>query len=233
MITRLFRAGSILAVFLAFAGAVRGYDILLNTDFKEDTTHWKDDPNATRCLTAKPSPDGNGIVIPLDPNKWIAIQQNFDTPDEKLILNVTYTPSDDCSFDAAKFQLPQGRGSTSISTPTGQVTIPPLGRGGNFNPTVVEVLTGVDVNDFTETLKPNEWVALIADPQARTIHYLKISSSAPNPKAISQLFEKLMEHEEKTLYLAFPPGTGTVTITHASLDRQAADSSDNSGMKSE
>jgi hypothetical protein len=188
MITRLARAGSILAILMAIAGPTFGYDILLNTDFSEGTAHWKDDPNATACLNAQAT--SSGALIPLSSSGWSRLSQIFDTPDAALQLNLTYSFSDDGSF-----------------TP-----------GANFNSSVVQQLTGVSVSDFSLPLGPHEFVALILDPQAKTIHYMKISSNAPNAKTIIGNFRRLLEHEEKTFYLIFPPGAGSVTVSHASLD---------------
>jgi hypothetical protein len=64
---------------------------------------------------------------------------------------------------------------------------------------------------------------MIVDPQARTIHYIKISSNSPNFKSIRALFSRLLEHEEKTFYLIFPPGAGSVTVSHASLEEPSQD----------
>jgi hypothetical protein len=192
MITRLVRAGSILAIIMAFAGSAFGYDILLNSDFSEGTAHWKDDPNATACLNAQAT--SSGAMIPLSSN-WSRISQVFDTPDAVLALSLTYSFSDDGSF-----------------TP-----------GAVFNNSVVQQLTGVSVVPFSLPLKSNEFVAMIVDPQAHSIHYIKISSNAPNAKSIIATFHQLLEHEEKTFYLVFPPGAGSVTVSRASLDEPSSD----------
>jgi hypothetical protein len=219
------RALVLLAMGLFLATGVRAYDILLNTDFNDGTSHWKDDPNATQCLIAKGNPDGSGIVIPMDPAKWFSIQQTFDSPDETLVLNVTYTIPDNASFDASRYRLPMPTSQTS-TLPNGiTIVSEPLGRRDNFNPTVIAAITGVAVKDFSEHLQPNQWAAIISDPIARTVHYAIISSGAANPKTVSIELKGLMEHEEKTLFLAFPPGTGSVTITHASLDQKQSSSS--------
>jgi hypothetical protein len=177
MITRLVRAGSILAIVMALAGPAFGYDILLNTDFAQGTEHWKDDPNATACLNAQAT--SSGAMIPLSSN-WSRISQTFNTPDAVLALSLTYSFSDDWSFSP----------------------------GAVFDASVVQQLTGVSVVPFSLPLKSNEFVAMIVDPQAHSIHYIKISSNAPNAKSIIATFHQLLEHEEKTFSLVEPSSDG-------------------------
>jgi hypothetical protein len=196
MTTRFIRTACILALFTALAGPAFGYDILLNTDFSDGTAHWKDDPNATACLIAQPT--SSGVQIPLNATGWSKISQRFETPNSLLALNVTYAFSDDATF-----------------TPN---TV--------LDSSVVQSITGVAVQPISLKLRPGDWVALIVDPVAKTVHYVRISSATPNPKSVIAAFSKLMEHEEKNLYLIFPPGTGSVTISHASLEKSDSAGSD-------
>jgi hypothetical protein len=193
MITRFARAGSILALTIALAAPAFGYDILLNTDFSDGTEHWKDDPNATSCLNAQAT--SSGVMIPLS-SSWSKLSQTFDTPDPTLELDVTYCLSDDCSF----------------------------APNAVFDPSVLKQLTGIDsAQSFSVPLKPGEWIAMIADPQAGTLHYVKLPAGSTNSKSVRALFTRLLEHEEKTFYLIFPPGAGSVTVSHASLEEASQD----------
>jgi hypothetical protein len=137
-----------------------------------------------------------GLVINLDPNNWTKVSQTFNTRESRLQFNVTYTLSDDCSLAA--------RAPRSLNL--------------FLDETIFQQLTGVLCLPFHDTVAPASWMAFIFDPAARHFDSIYISTATPDdPKTGSGLLDNLVEHEEKILYLTFPPGTGSITLKNVSL----------------
>jgi hypothetical protein len=141
--------------------------------------------------------DGNpGITIQLDPQKWTEISQTFNTRDSQLQFSVTYSLSDDCSLAAR----------------------PTANSEKILDQDIFAQLTGVMCMAFHDTMPSNVWMAYIFDPASRHFESVEVySNSRDNPKTFTGFLNHLVEHEEKMLYLIFPPGTGSVTLTGVSL----------------
>ena len=68
-------------------------------------------------------------------------------------------------------------------------------------------------------LKPGTWMLLITDPAAMYAQWdmIKPAVGLPNGQLVKGTFPKLAAHEEKTIYIAFPPGQGTITLLKIAL----------------
>lgn len=201
------------AVTTAHAG-----DIILNNDFSDGKTHWLGDGDA--------SDTGEGLVITLKPDKWTVVRQMFSTDAALLKLTLIYTLSSDCTLGK-----------------TGDEVVPPLTSEGLKQASAL----GYDTIDFG-VAKNELFMALLLAPSGlhTKVHvrgdnfiyafnpvyaesYCR-SISVANPDG-SQTFTAPFQTEGRfadgNLCLCFPPGAGTVTITHASLDPAPSDSDAN------
>jgi hypothetical protein len=131
-----------------------------------------------------------GIVIDLDPVKWTSVSQTFSTREPNLDFSVTFQISDDY---ASKI-------------------------GSLLSQSAIENLTGI-LYKKAIGVGPNSWLVMIVDPAGRDMHYgrVPVKPGEANPQTQNGPMANLVEHEEKTLYLAFPPGAGSITLLHIEL----------------
>jgi hypothetical protein len=72
---------------------------------------------------------------------------------------------------------------------------------------------------FHDKMPSNVWLAYIFDPASRHFDSVGVySNSTDDSKTFTGFINNLVEHEEKMLYLVFPPGTGSVTLRKVSLE---------------
>jgi hypothetical protein len=166
-------------------------DILANGDFSDGTAHWKGDatPGDPASAGLMMSP---GVVIELNDSKWTKISQEFDTQENELSFSITYQTSSDCAFSTAKSKM-----SRDIS----QIIGLQLKKG---NPMV---------------LPQDSWMVILVDYAKNLVTYFAVKPvlGAPGLQTVTGTIPRLEAHEDKTLYLAFPPGQGSVTLTNISL----------------
>jgi hypothetical protein len=68
-------------------------------------------------------------------------------------------------------------------------------------------------------LQKGGFLAFVVDPPTNTVNFSIMKSAASTDSQSSEgFFYHLVAHEEKTFYLCFPPGVGTVTLTHVALE---------------
>jgi len=163
-------------------------DILANGNFSDGSAHWQGDR-----ATDSDSPD---LVIPLKHDTWTKIYQVFHSSDSALKVHVTYTLSADCTF------LPQN-GTAGFALTDG----------------VLKDITGLHVPNVGTTLIPvGGFLSVIVDLSKPLVFSSILGGKvSTDSQTASGFFYDLNPHEEKTFYLAFPPGTGTVTLTNVSL----------------
>jgi hypothetical protein len=131
-----------------------------------------------------------GIIIQLDPVKWTSVSQTFNTQEPNLDFAVTFQTSDDYASKVGSL-LSQ----SAIANLTGILYKKAIGVG------------------------PNSWLVMIVDPAAREMHYgrVPVKPGEAHPQTQNGPMANLVAHEEKTLYLAFPPGAGSITLLHVEL----------------
>jgi hypothetical protein len=164
-------------------------DILVNGDFADGKTHWHGDGDA---------PDTGGkLVITLKPDKWTVISQIFNSGSRELQLKVTYSLSDDCSLKVKR----------SPDTLVAPLTADALRDA-----------TGVESRIQDVILHPStQWmVLLVGNGWSRGIHPVS-NYSTDNPATYTTMLSDGRGFNDEALCLAFPPGTGTVTITKVEM----------------
>ena len=121
--------------------------------------------------------------------------------EEALDFNVSYVPSSDCSLTSGPERL-SGRFLSKVDLKQ-----------------MLGVLVAAPIK-----LKPRSWLVLIVDPAGNECHYANISvaAGATGVLGANGTLRTLAAHEEKTLYLVFPPGDGTVTVQSISLSPRTA-----------
>jgi len=165
-------------------------DILANGNFADGTTHWRGDAHGPSDAFTQ------GILIQLDQEKWTKISQVFNTRENALDFSITYKTSSDCS-------LATGPSVGSVR----KLSVPELAR-------MVDMRFKNGIR-----LKPSSWLLMIVDPAENLMNYYEIQPilGSPDPQTVTGTIPKLAAHEEKTIYLAFPPGQGTITLLTVQL----------------
>ena len=135
--------------------------------------------------------DSGGIVIQLDPVKWTVVSQTFDTHETALNFNVTFQTGAEFGF-----------------SDVGAL----LSKGGLKNMTGLRFKKGIK-------LKPGTWLIMVADPSGDDMQYfpVPVKAGVTDPQTVNGSLTNLVAHEEKTIYLAFPPGQGSITLLHVEL----------------
>jgi hypothetical protein len=164
-------------------------DILANGDFANGSAHWDGD----RVTDT----DATNLVITLKHDTWTKISQVFHSADSALKVHVSYTLSEDCTF------LPQN-GMAGFSLTDG----------------VIKDITGQQIANIGMSPIPmGGFLSVIVD-LTKPLVFSSILGGKVNTdtQTASGFFYDLNPNEEKTFYLAFPPGKGTVTLTGIVLE---------------
>jgi hypothetical protein len=175
-------------LFAACAGAVHA-DILANGDFTEGSAHWQGDRTTDT--------DASSLSIVLKGDRWTKIYQDFHSADASLKVHVTYSLSPDCTF------LPQN-GMAGFALTNG----------------VIRDVTGLQLSNVGALpIAMGGYISVVVDPSKPLVFTSILSGKVTSDFQTSEgFFYDLNPHAEKMFYLAFPPGNGTVTLTHVSLE---------------
>jgi len=186
-------SGLVLALLLTVVSAsvIRADDIILNGNFADGKTHWHG---------AGDVPDiGGSLVVTLKPDKWTVVYQDFSAEATQLRLKITYSYSDDCT----------------LATPrSADALVPPLDAHG------LEEATGMANGIGTVNLPGTaSWMVLMTSGgRFRGEHPVYPGTNDTNPRTYSTtLSEWNKQFNRDDLCLAFPPGTGTVTVTEVEV----------------
>lgn len=166
-----------------------------NGDFVDGITHWHGDGRAPADFVsddpfAKPDPfTSKGLIIPLKHAQWTKVAQDFKGKIASGVLTITYMVSPDLAFS---------------DKPDDYVNMPHhIGYDGwlPFN------------------TPPGQWVTFLSD--FGSIHgfysMVKPKLGSSDPQTYRTQIDGLTPLDDKTITLAFPPGTGTVVILGVSL----------------
>jgi hypothetical protein len=191
---------------LALGSTLAGADpILVNGDFQDGKAHWKGDGKdaASDDITDINSPLSNqgstsGMLLQLR-SDWTSVSQIFNTRETELVFSMSYKTSSD-------FALGNGNGGD--------------GSIGGIE-SVIENLVGFPLQHRDIMIHKNCALVVISDPSQNLVIYseVRLPAASSDEQKVSTKIPGLMAHEEKTFYLAFPPGTGTITFHHIALDK--------------
>jgi len=196
-------------------------EFLKNSTFSDGTTYWHGDckpagaDSATDYVTS--SPRAGGIMVELHSSSWTKITQELrgKAAPMQAVLTVTYQVSPDFKFsdhnsDYGNCGPSVGFGGAEIRSPMGQVVafvdVPPLSRSSVAASGNMTQVTIYDDSVSSATFAP----VTAQSPQTFTV---RLRPPPPTPDS------------HQTLCLAFPPGSGSITITKISLATGSASGS--------
>ena len=196
-------------------------DILANGDFRDGKAHWKGDLHAASDLDHYDTSSINqmnvpsGVVVNLERGPYPRIYQVFDSQDETLNYNVTYSLSPDY---APKPPFP---GAIHVSR-----SLAPN------SPPVNDFLSFILGGPYSGDLKPptgNDFLLLVIDTTSATYSVATIHPTAGStePQTATGVLEHVPAHDEKTVYLIFSGGKGSVTLFNVGLTPTPAPSTPN------
>jgi hypothetical protein len=166
-----------------------------NGDFVDGITHWYGDGRSPADFASdnpmdKPDPfTSKGLIIPLKHTAWAKVAQDFKGKSASGVMTITYMVSPDLVFS---------------DKPDDYVNMPDhIGYDGwsAFN------------------TPAGEWVFFVSDFGSNRGIYstIKPKLGSSTPQTYRQRLNGLTPLEDKTITLAFPPGTGTVVILSISM----------------
>lgn len=176
---------------------LRANDILANGDFANGAGNWHGDGRAAQAdpnnhdIDSMMNPAAaKGIVVTLKPHDWTYISQNFSARERNLDYSFTYLPA-----------------NCALTSPA-----PPLNRG-------LRGIVQVELGEGAQ-YRPGDFFVGILDRTERGLYHthFKPVLNARQPQVATGSFTLGTDtNQERTLILIFPPGTGTITLTNASL----------------
>jgi hypothetical protein len=173
---------------------LRAEELLSNGDFSDGNDHWLGDGVAPSQL----SPDNplaasdanaeNELIVPLRPHGWTKVSQAFHTHAAQYTFLIKFKTSPDVKFTKEKDEY--DRSAEEI----GLWTTPFYHQFNNF-------LYGI-VDDSKRI-----WFAGYCNI---------INLKSPNP-ILERTMNNISVSDDKTIYLAFPPGEGNIVIKSISV----------------
>lgn len=186
---------TLLLLLLSTALTARADNWIANGDFSNGMAHWRGHASTPADLAssdpfAKPDPFlSQGLIIQLKHLDWAKLEQDFRTKSSTLYLAVTYKVSPDLAF----------------STKTEDyINVPAHINYGHYQPF---------------NLSTGNWMVFLADLGGThgTYFYLTPKTGGSDPQTFHGKLTGLVPYADKTLCLAFPPGTGTIVLLNVSL----------------
>jgi hypothetical protein len=186
----------LLLVFLTIGPvAFADENLLKNSDFTDGAAHWEGDCHSASSNDAPPSfsntssAPASGATVELRGHDWTTVTQDFDGKVGDFVLEVTYSLSPDLKFSTDPADYQNVTGAAGMSR--------------------FKALQGT----------MGQWIILLSDLGARRNHYWPIAPQGNSPTQSLKANVHLTTGDDaaKTLCLLFPPGTGTVTLTHVAL----------------
>ena len=188
-------------ILLCFLGAfslfsARAEELLKNGDFSDGKTHWFGDGVGPSDLTPdnplapkNPGAAEKELVVPLNPHHWTKVTQEFRTHAGRYDITIKFKAASDLKFSQDKEDYDKAYEDIG------------LWNSESFCP-VGTFLYGIIDSAKVFALYSNGDLGRL-EGKSGTLHVTVNDSGATS--------------DAKTLYLAFPPGTGNVIIQSASV----------------
>jgi hypothetical protein len=191
---------NLLLVFLLLVSLqlVHAGNVLKNSDFADGVQSWHGDGRTPAemkpqdSLDAAPDYGDKGLIIPLKPHAWTRVFQEFKTRNTSFTLNITYKLSPGASFstvDEDYLNVPHSIDFDGWAAFDGK-------RGSWM--TMVSNIARYQM--FNNNVTP------------------KFGATDQDPVADDSIDNLGGPDDEKTVCLAFPPGTGAVILLNVSLN---------------
>jgi hypothetical protein len=172
-------------------------NVLKNSDFTEGAVDWHGDGRTPTDLKPTDALDTSavdygdkGLVIPLKAHEWTKVVQEFRTENSSLTLHCTYKLVPNTTFS---------QNDDDYKNVPHQIG---FDAWAPFNG------------------KKGGWMMLVSDFTKARIFYHTVlpQMDSANEQSFTDTVNSLVPEDEKTVCLAFPPGTGAVILLHVSLD---------------
>ena len=181
-------------IILACPCSLRADSLIQNGDFSDGNTHWQGDGKTPRAYAggnpaALPDPlTGKGLIVTLNPASWTRIFQSF--PSDKgtrYSIVVTYKLS---------ANLTLSKDPAAYAEISKRIQIPGFEDFGSM------------------TIQPGQFYGTLGDPSSTTIAMEVFSPKlgSTEVQTYQHTYPPIPALGNKTVALAFPPGTGTVVI---------------------
>jgi hypothetical protein len=191
-------------------------DILSNGDFSDGKSHWKGDLRAaseqqSNDVSSIDHPNTTpGVIIDLKPT-WTQVSQIFNSHETAFTYKITYQLSDDFAVGGHNSPFPM----------QDRPNMPPHGppnAGGPPNPFLTQLLNTPVTGDVRPPMG-NEVLLLVVDMSNFTCQQVRIhlDPAVKGPQTTTGNLDEIGAHDDKTLYLIFPAGKGSVTLLNVSL----------------
>jgi hypothetical protein len=199
------------AFFTALSLTTARADILANGDFHDGKAHWKGDlheaSDSDHYDTSSINQTGgpSGVIVDLAKGGYPRIYQVFNSHDETLNYSVTYQ----LSADYAPKPPPPGAFHVSMALAPN-------------SPPVNDFLSFILGGPYSGDLKPpagNDFLLLVIDITSATYSVATIhpTSGSTDAQTATGVLAHVPAHDEKTVYLIFSGGKGSVTLLNVAL----------------
>jgi hypothetical protein len=180
---------------LACALPLRADNWVENGNFSEGINHWRGNGRSPADFAPdnpldQPDPfTSKGLIIPLRGAEWDKVQQDFHGKGINGVLTITYMVSPDLAFSVK---------------PDDYMDVPEQIHYDGWYPF---------------NTPPGDWIVFIADFGSARGHYWEIKPKlgSSDPQTFQATVQRLTPLEDKTITLAFPPGTGKLVILSVAL----------------
>jgi hypothetical protein len=181
---------------LAVALPLRADNWVENGDFTDGINHWRGNGRAPSDFAPDnpmDAPDpftSKGLIVPLR-GVWDKVEQDFHGKGSDAILTITYMVSPDLTFSV---------------NPDDYVNMPDQIHYDGWKPF---------------NTPPGDWIVFVADFGSNPVHgtYYEIQPKlgSSTPQTFRAKLSGLTPLEDKTITLAFPPGTGKLVMLNISI----------------
>jgi hypothetical protein len=185
---------------IAFMCAVplRADSWLDNSDFTDGLNHWRGNGRSPADVTSdnpmdKPDPLlSKGLILPLRGRDWDKIEQDFHGKSTAGVLTIVYQMAPDVTFSTNEEDY---------------MNIPDQLHFEGWK---------------TFRVPPGSWIVFIADMGSSRGTYYPIQPKlgVAGPQSLRVRVKDLTPLEDKTITVAFPPGSGNVVLLNVSLTDQ-------------
>jgi hypothetical protein len=171
-------------------------NVLKNSDFADGPLNWKGDGRTPADMKPEDSLDNStspygdkGLVIPLKPHAWTKVVQEFRTPSSAVTLALTYKIAPNTVFSTSEEDYKN-------------------------------VPNHIDFNGWKPfDGKVGGWMVMLSDFSKGRIFANAVIPAVGNGEQNSTgTFDSLTPDGDKTICLAFPPGTGAVILLNVTLN---------------
>jgi hypothetical protein len=189
--------------FLGGFASARAQNLLSNGDFTNEGAGWSGD--ITTPGDGFSRPPTAPVLVKLSADHATRVYERFRSSESdlnNLTFSLTCTPSSDCQFTGV------GQVGKTASDMKPVVTFTPGPLGGR-NP-------GSD--EYHATF--DNVTMMLLDPQSNMMEHtvLALNPAIAQPQTVTcRAFIMAAQHNESILYIAFPPGQGSVTLNKVSL----------------